>query len=111
MEAHGEDLRVELGDAALAEQIKQDYHVAKLAPRQKALCEFAEKLTRAPAESRREDLDALRARELTDRDILDAVEVIAYFNCINRVADALGIDPEPEMKEAFAKWKKHAVPS
>lgn len=45
----------------------------------------------------REDCDALRAVGLTDRDILDAVEVISYFNYINRVADALGIDPEPEM--------------
>lgn len=45
----------------------------------------------------REDCDRLRASGLTDRDILDAVEVISYFNYINRVADALGIDPEPEM--------------
>ena len=45
-----------------------------------------------------EDLAPLRAAGLTDRDILDAVEVIAYFNYINRVADALGIDLEPEMR-------------
>jgi len=36
---------------------------------------------------------------MTDRDILDAVQVISYFNYINRVADALGIDPEPEMRQ------------
>lgn len=45
----------------------------------------------------RDDCDRLRSVGLTDRDILDAVEVISYFNYINRVADALGIDPEPEM--------------
>jgi alkylhydroperoxidase family enzyme len=44
-----------------------------------------------------EDLAPLRSAGLTDTDILDAVQVIAYFNYINRVADALGIDLEPEM--------------
>ncbi len=68
-------------------------------------------MTCAPAESRREDLDALRAQGLSDRDILDAVEVISYFNYINRVADALGIDPEPEMRQAFERWQKEAVRS
>jgi hypothetical protein len=43
---------------------------------------------------------------LTDRDILDAVEVIAYFNYINRIADALGVEPEPEMGQALARWQK-----
>lgn len=85
----------------MAERIKDDYRRAKLSPRQTALAEFAEKVTRAPAEVRREDLDALRAHGLTDRDLVDAVQVISYFNCINRVADALGIDPEPEMEDAF----------
>lgn len=43
------------------------------------------------------DLDRLRRVGLSDRDILDAVQVVAYFNYINRIADALGVDPEPEM--------------
>jgi alkylhydroperoxidase family enzyme len=55
-------------------------------------------VTRKPAAVRRQDVDALRKHGLGDRDILDAVEVIAYFNYISRVADALGIDPEPEMR-------------
>jgi alkylhydroperoxidase family enzyme len=54
-------------------------------------------VTRAPASVRRPDVETLRKHGLTDRDILDAVQVISYFNYINRVADALGIDPEPEM--------------
>jgi hypothetical protein len=45
---------------------------------------------------------------LSGRDILDTVEVISYVNYINRVADALGIDPEPEMREAFARWSDHS---
>ena len=41
-----------------------------------------------------DDLDALRAHGLDDRAIHDAVQVIAYFNYITRVADALGVEPE-----------------
>jgi hypothetical protein len=43
------------------------------------------------------DIDALRGQGLSDRAINDAVQVIAYFNYINRVADGLGVDLEPEM--------------
>jgi hypothetical protein len=34
------------------------------------------------------------------------VEVISYFNYINRIADGLGIDPEPEMRGALEGWRK-----
>lgn len=63
-------------------------------------------VTRAPAAIRRQDIETLRKQGLSDRDILDAVKVIAYFNYINRVADALGIDPEPEMQAALERWQK-----
>ncbi len=33
------------------------------------------------------------------------------FNYINRVADALGLDPEPEMQEAFQRWRKSSEQS
>lgn len=86
--------------------MKRNYGFAKLSPREKALCRFAELVTRAPAAVRPQDLDTLRAHGLTDHDILDAVEVVAYFNYINRVADALGVDPEPEMHDAARRWKQ-----
>ena len=40
------------------------------------------------------DLDHLRAHGFDDRAIHDAVQVIAYFNYITRIADALGVEPE-----------------
>jgi len=86
--------------------MKGDYRLAPLSARQRALCEFAEKITRTPADIRSSDLDALRARGLSDCDIVDAVQVISYFSYINRVADALGIDPEPEMQEAWQSWRQ-----
>jgi uncharacterized peroxidase-related enzyme len=87
----------------LAEHVKHNYLRAQLSPRQKALCKFAERVTRSPAAVKPQDLARLRKHKLSDRDILDAVEVISYFNYINRVADALGVDPEPEMEAAHAR--------
>jgi hypothetical protein len=64
------------------------------------------RVTLTPDAVRRRDVETLRECGLTDRDILDAVEVISYFNYINRVADALGVDPEPEMRAAFKRRGK-----
>ena len=50
--------------------------------------------------ARREHLDVLREHGLTDEDILVLTHVVGYFNHINRVADALGVDLEPEMPES-----------
>jgi uncharacterized peroxidase-related enzyme len=80
---------------------------AKLSPREEALARFAELVTRHPAAVRKQDVETLRKHGLSDRDILDAVEVTAYFNYINRVADALGIDPEPEMLAALERRRKN----
>jgi alkylhydroperoxidase family enzyme len=43
-----------------------------------------------------EDIDRLRAEGLSDTGIHDAIQVISYFNYINRVADAVGVEREPE---------------
>ncbi len=86
--------------------MKYNYLRANLSPRQKALAKFADLVTRTPAAVRKQDIETLRRHGLSDRDILDAVEVIAYFSYINRIADALGIDPEPEMHKAFERWQK-----
>ena len=70
---------------------------AELTPRQRAIVDFALKLTEKPRDAARGDLDPLRANGLSDEDILVLVHVIGYFNHINRVAEALGVDLEPDM--------------
>ncbi len=45
------------------------------------------------------DLDALRAEGFRDEDILDAVEIIGFFNYYARMADALGVEPESDWAE------------
>ena len=51
-------------------------------------------MTREPASIRQEDVDALRREGLDDAAIHDAIQVIAYFNYINRVAE--GVEDEPD---------------
>jgi len=77
--------------------VRDDWTSAPLEPRVRALLGFADKMTRDPSGTRREDVEALRRAGLDDREIHDGVQVAAYFNYINRVADALGIDLEPGM--------------
>jgi alkylhydroperoxidase family enzyme len=45
------------------------------------------------------EIDRLRAHGLSDAAIHDAIQVIAFFNYINRVAEAVGIGPEPEWED------------
>ncbi len=72
----------------------RDWRAATLSPVDRALCEFAAKLTDRQDEMSLADLDALRAQGLDDRAIHDATQVIAYFNYITRVADALGVEAD-----------------
>jgi hypothetical protein len=58
------------------------------------LLAYARKLTLAPADIREDDLDRLRAHGLDDRAIVDANQVVAYYNYVNRVADGLGVQLE-----------------
>ena len=73
MEGHGEDLRALTGNRPLADAVKRDFRDAELSRRERALCEFAEKLTRQPSRMTAEDCQRLRSEGLSDRNILDAV--------------------------------------
>lgn len=64
---------------------------APLTGRERAVCEYATKLTLTPWEMGESDLDAMRAEGLSDRDILDVNLITSYFAYVNRIADGLGI--------------------
>lgn len=91
------DLRDEIGDEALADAIKSDFRTAPVEPRVRLLLEYGDKLTRRPQKVSRADIKRLREAGWTDGDLLDAAEVVAYFNYINRLADGLGVEPEDFM--------------
>ncbi len=66
-----------------------------LPPRLAALCRYARKLTLKPQAIEVADIERLRAHGLDDRAIVDANQVVSYFNYVNRVADGLGVELEP----------------
>ncbi len=84
--------------AAPVNRVIADYRDAGLTPPERALCDYAVKLARTPGAMREADVDTLRAAGWNDEEILAAVGVIAYFSFINRMADGLGVDLEPEME-------------
>jgi uncharacterized peroxidase-related enzyme len=79
---------------AFVHAVARDWQEAPLSPADRALCGLAEKLTHRQQKMSREDLEELRAHGLEDEAIHDAVQVIAFFNYITRIADALGVEPE-----------------
>ena len=75
----------------------------------RALCGYALKLTLEPWNVREEDLAPLRSEGLSDRDIVDANQVAAYFNYVNRVADGLGVELEPDWPEDVRPKRTYAL--
>ncbi|MEM7052454.1 MAG: hypothetical protein AAF604_22505 [Acidobacteriota bacterium] len=72
----------------------RDWRQVDLTPENRALCAFAEQLTVDPASHGRAEVEALRSHGFDDAAIHDAAQAISYFNYINRIADALGVEPE-----------------
>ena len=86
-------MEAEVADA-FVHSVARDWRSAPLSVADRALCEFASKLTLRQHMMSPADLDGLRQHGFDDRAIHDAVQVISYFNYITRVADALGVERE-----------------
>jgi len=74
--------------------VKEDHRSAPIDGATRALLDFAVMVTRDATKVTPRDLDALRDQGFRDEDILDAVEIIGFFNYYARMADALGVEPE-----------------
>lgn len=84
------------------EQLIQDFNLANLSDAEMALCRFAKELTIEPANAGKASLcNRLRDFGFDDRAILDATLVICYFNFVNRLVLALGIQPELDAGYGF----------
>jgi uncharacterized peroxidase-related enzyme len=81
------------GDPALGELMVMNYRAATLSRKQRAMLDFAVKLTNEPWGIEEEDRAALRRVKFTDRDIFDISAVAAFFNMSNRVASATDMRP------------------
>lgn len=85
--------------------IVRDFRTAPIDDPTRALLRFAVQLTRYDPYPSPADLDRLRSHGFSDADIHDAVQVIAYFNYIVRIADALGVPLDPWLVEFEAELK------
>ena len=91
--AHGAAVRSLADDPVLGELIVMNYRAARLDRRQRAMLDFAVKLTAQPWEIEEGDRSALREAGFTDRDIWDIAAVAGFFNMSNRVASATDMRP------------------
>ena len=104
MRAHANDLRAEVaadfgisdpktGDS-FVHALASDWRRAELGPADRALCSYADILTAEPHRVGDGEIAELRRCGFGDTAIHDATQIVGYFNYINRVADALGVDQE-----------------
>jgi uncharacterized peroxidase-related enzyme len=98
MESHEPDLLDEIHDQEKILKIQEDYTQIEFEPATRTLLDFAVKLTLDIKSMEKADIEYLRVHEFSDEDILDAVHLISYFNFVNRVLDALGAEPEEDMR-------------
>jgi uncharacterized peroxidase-related enzyme len=94
--AHGAAVRQRSGDPLVGELMAQNYRAAGLPPRQKAMLDFAIKLTEAPDKIEEPDREALRKAGFSDRDIWDIAAVAGFYNMSNRIAAATDMRPNRE---------------
>jgi uncharacterized peroxidase-related enzyme len=91
--AHGAAVRQYSGNPLLGEHLVMNYRVARLNKRQRAMLDFAVKLTASPGSVEEVDRERLRRAGFTDRDIWDISAVAGFFNMSNRVASATDMRP------------------
>jgi len=91
--AHGAAVRQLSGDPPLGELMVMNYRAARLSKRERAMLDFAVKLTAEPWSVEEKDRVRLRQAGLSDRDIWDIAAVAGFFNMTNRVASATDMRP------------------
>ena len=91
---HVRNLRQLTDNPPLVEQLSTDYTQAPLSVMDRAMLDYAAKLTRTPWENQESDVVQLRDVGFDDRSILDMAQVTAYYAYVNRIADGLGVSLE-----------------
>jgi uncharacterized peroxidase-related enzyme len=94
--AHGALVRIYEKKPLLADQVAINYRKADLTPRQRAILDFALKVSLRSAELEDKDYARLREQGLTDEDAWDVAAIAAFFAMSNRLANATGMRPNDE---------------
>lgn len=99
MRHHGAGLLELTKDEGLVTALASDYREANLSTADRAMLDYATKLTRVPWEMTQEDVEVLRREGFDDTAILDIAQVTSYYNFVNRLADGLGVELEAHWGE------------
>ncbi len=94
--AHGAILRIYEKKPLVADQVAVNYLKADIAPRQRAMLDFAMKVCEASHTIGEADFDALRAHGFDDEDAWDIAAITAFFGLSNRMANTIGMRPNEE---------------
>ena len=93
LSAHGAAVRQYSEDPILGEQLVMNYRAADLSQRQRAMLDFADKLTREPDRVVETDRQQLREAGFSDPEIWDIANLTGFYNMTNRVASATEMVP------------------
>ncbi|MBU9607372.1 peroxidase-related enzyme [Burkholderia multivorans] len=94
--AHGAILRVRAKDPLIADQIATNYRKADITPRQKAMLDFAMKVSQAAQQVGETDFDTLKSHGFTEEDAWDIAAISAFFGMSNRIANVTNMRPNAE---------------
>lgn len=94
--AHGAILRIRAKNPLIADQVAVNHRKADLTPRQKAMLDFAMKVSKDSRSIGDEDFETLRGHGFTDEDIWDIAGIAAFFGMSNRMANFTSMRPNDE---------------
>ena len=94
--AHGAILRIRAKDTLIADQVAVNYRKADITPRQKAMLDFALKVSNDAKSIGDEDFETLHGHGFSDEDIWDIAGITAFFGLSNRMANFTSMRPNDE---------------
>lgn len=94
--AHGAILRIRAKNPLIADQISTNYRKADITARQKAMLDFALKVSQSAQIVGESDFDTLKSYDFNDDDIWDIVSISAFFGLSNRLANVTNMRPNAE---------------
>lgn len=94
--SHGAILRIRTKNPTIADQVAVNYHQAEITARERAILDYAMKVSRHSSEVSQADKDQARAAGLSDEDIWDIGSISAFFAMSNRLASSTEMRPNVE---------------
>ena len=94
--AHGAILRIYAKDSLIADQLATNHNKADITPRQKAMLDFALKVSNNANAIGEEDFETLKSHGFTEEDIWDIGAITAFFGLSNRMANLTSMRPNDE---------------